>query len=92
MSASRETEPPLQFVNAEAAIMSFPLPHTKGHEATGEMMRLRPRGADLTTTQPEVILTHPDHLLNLRAETRQAAHLRGRPRQAMGGIGPGRRV
>jgi hypothetical protein len=66
--------------------MSFPLQHTKGDEATGDMMQLRPRGADLTATQPELILTHPDHFLDLRMETIQAAHLRGRQRQAIGGV------
>jgi hypothetical protein len=38
------------------AIMALPLQHTKGGQATADMMQLRPGRADLTATQPELIL------------------------------------
>ena len=51
-----ETEAPLEFVDAQMAIMAFPLQHTKSGQATADMMQLRPGRADLTATQPELIL------------------------------------
>jgi hypothetical protein len=66
--------------------MAFPLQHTKGGQATAEMMQLRPRGADLTATQPELILTHPNDFLNVSADAISAAHLGSGERQAIGGI------
>jgi hypothetical protein len=39
--------------------MAFPLQHTKGDQATADMMQLRPDGADLTARQPELVLAHP---------------------------------
>src|SRR5262245_46348838 len=53
-----ETEAPLELVDTEGAILSFPLQHTTRRQATAEMLPLRPGRADLTATQPELLLTH----------------------------------
>ena len=65
--------------------MSLPLQHTKGRETASHMMELRPRGAGLTARQPELILTDPNHFLDLGTETIQAADLYSRQGEAIGG-------
>ena len=72
--------------------MPFMLQHTKGSETAGHVMQLRPLRACLTAGQPELILADPDHFLDLGAERIQATDLRSRQRQAMGGVGPWRRI
>jgi hypothetical protein len=83
---SLDTELSLKLVDAEVPIMSFPLQHAKGDEAAGHVMLLSPVRARLTAGQAQLILAHPDDLLNLGTHVIQAAHLCGRQRQAIGGI------
>jgi hypothetical protein len=87
MGASLDTELPLEFVDAELAIMPLPLQHTKRDQAAGEMLLLSPFWARLTARQGQLLLADPDHFLDLGTPAIQAAHLRGRQRQAIGGIG-----
>ncbi len=87
-----QTEEPLAFVDAQVALMSFVLQHTKGGETAGHMMPLRPLRTRLTAGQPELILTDPHDFFALGAECRQATYLRGCTRQAIGGVGPWRRI
>jgi DDE superfamily endonuclease len=63
-----KTETPLELVNAETAIVSFPFQHTKGHEAAGHVMQLRPLRAGLTAGQAELVLAYPNDLLDLGTE------------------------
>ena len=65
--ASLETELALEFIDREAAIVSFPLQHTKGHKTAGDVMLLSPLRAGLTATQAELILTDSNDLFNLRS-------------------------
>jgi hypothetical protein len=65
--------------------MPFPLQDTEGDQAAGEMMQLRPLRAGLTAAQPELILTHSNDFLDLRAYPIEATDLRSRQRQAIGG-------
>jgi hypothetical protein len=44
--------------------MSFGLQHTKGPQATSDVMPLRPLGARLTAGQPELIRADADHCRN----------------------------
>src|SRR5919198_1650133 len=85
MGASLETELPLEFVEAELAIMPLPLQHTTGDQAAGEMLLLSPFRARLTARQGPLILADPEHFRDLGTPAIQAAHLRGRQRQAIGG-------
>ncbi len=79
-------------VDTQVPLMPFVLQHTNGGETASPMMPWRPLRAGLTAGQPELILTAPDHFLARSAERRQATDLRGRPRQALGGVGPWRRI
>ena len=90
--AAPQTEEPLEFVDAKVPLMPFMLQHTKGRETAGHVMQLRPLRACLTAGQPELLLADPDHFLDLGAERIQATDLRSRQRQAMGGVGPWRRI
>jgi hypothetical protein len=90
--ATSETETPSKLRDAEAAIMTCALSRTNCREAAEDVMPLRPFGACLTAGQPELILADTDHFRNLGAERIQATHLRGRKRQASGGVGPWRRI
>jgi hypothetical protein len=76
----------LEFVATELPIMSLPLQHTKGHEAADHMMLLSPLRARLTAGQAQWILADPEDFLDLATHAIQATHLRGRQRQAMGGV------
>ena len=67
--ATLETEPPLEFVDTEAALLSFPLQHTEGDEATIQMVQLSPLRACLTAIQPQLSRADPNHLLNLGAQS-----------------------
>ena len=75
MRVSLETELALKFVNAELAIVSLPLQHTKGDQTAGEVMDLCSFGARLTAIQAELILAGPDDFLNMGVEAIQSAHL-----------------
>src|SRR5262245_64612479 len=66
--------------------MAFPLQDAKCDQTAGDVVRLRPRGARLTATQAELILTDADDLFNLGAPAIPAPYLWGRQRQAVGGI------
>ena len=55
--ASLETEVPLEFVDTQAPVLTFPLQHTEGGETAGDMMQLRPLRSRLTATEPELTLT-----------------------------------
>jgi hypothetical protein len=66
--------------------MSFVLQHTIGGEAASHMMQLRPLRACLTAGQPKLILTDPNDFFALGAACIQATYLRGRKRQASGGV------
>jgi hypothetical protein len=50
------------------------------------MMELRPLGAGLTAGEGELIMAHPEHWLNLRAEAIPSMYLRGRQREAIGDV------
>ena len=76
----------LEFVDREVSVMPFPLQHTKGDQAAREMMQLSLLRTCLTAIQPELILTHPDDFLDLCAHPIEAADLRRRQRQAVGGV------
>jgi hypothetical protein len=80
------TELALEFVDAEAAVMTFPFQHTKGDETTEDMMLLGPRRAGLTAAQAELLLADPHHFLNLGAQPVQVADLYGQYRQAIRGV------
>jgi hypothetical protein len=82
---SATTEGPLEFVEAEAMLMSLPLQHRTGREAARDLMEWRPRGAGLTAGQPEVLLTDTKHFLTLGTETLQATDLCRRQGAASGG-------
>ena len=84
--AALETELALDFIDAELPIMSFPLQHTKSHQATGHMMQLSPLRPGLTARQAELILADPDDFLNLRADTIYPPYLHRRQLQAIGGV------
>jgi hypothetical protein len=71
------TEVALEFVNAEAAVMTFPLQHTECDETTEDMMPLGPLRAGLTAAEAELILAAPNHFLNLGTHPVQAADLCG---------------
>ena len=49
-------------------------------------MPLRPLRACLTAGQPKLVLAHADHFFDLGAERIQVTDLRGRQRQAIGGV------
>jgi hypothetical protein len=72
--------------------VSLALQHTKGDQAAGDVMPLGPLGAHLTAAQPELIFAHTDDFFNLGSHVIQPTHLRGRYRQAIGGVGPWRRI
>jgi hypothetical protein len=76
----------LEFVDGDASIMSFPLQHTKRDQTAGEMMELSPLGTRLTAIQPELILAHPAHFLDLRSPPIEAADFRGWQCQAIGRV------
>ena len=72
--------------------MPFPLQHTTGDQAAREMLQLRPRRLRLTAIQPELILTHTDDFLDVHTHPVEAADLRRWQCQAVGGVGPWRRL
>src|SRR5919197_2546866 len=86
MRASLETELSLEFVDAEVPIVSLALQHTKGDQAAGDVMPLGSLGARLTATQCELIFAHTDDFFDLGPDVIQPAYLRGRDRQAIGGV------
>ena len=55
-------------------------------------MQLGALGSYLTAAQAELVLAGADHFLDLGAKGVQAAYFSGRQRQAIGGIGPWRRI
>lgn len=69
------TERALEFVNAEAAFMTFPFQHTKCYSTTEDMLQLGPRRAGLTAAEAESILADPYHFLNVGSQTVQAVDL-----------------
>jgi len=87
-----ETETPLELVDGPVAFMPLPFQPTTGDETASHLMQLCPLGAGLTAGQPEVILAHTDHFRDLGTDVIPAAHLRGCQGQAIGGIGPWRRI
>jgi hypothetical protein len=86
MGASLDTELSLACVDTELPIMPFPLQPTESDQAAGEMRLLRLRRARLTARQGQLIFADADHFLDLGTPAIQTAHLRGRQRQAMGGV------
>jgi hypothetical protein len=77
-SMTLETKLALEFVDRKAAVVAFPLQHTKCHQTAGEVMALSPRRAGLTATQAELILTDANDLFDMRPYPIQSAHLNGR--------------
>jgi hypothetical protein len=55
-------------------------------------MLLRPFGPCLTARPPQLILADTDDFLDLGTDRIQATYLSGRQRQAIGGVGPWRRI
>ena len=80
------TELPPKFVDAELAILPFPLQDTKGDQTAGDVMDLRPLCTRLTAREAELILTNANQFLDLGTSTIQLPHLHGRQRQAIGGV------
>jgi hypothetical protein len=66
--------------------MPFPLQHTKRDEAAREMVPLRLFRPRLTAGQTQLIRAHAEDFRDWRAAAIQAAHCRGRERQALGGV------
>lgn len=87
-----ETESPFELIDADPAIISFAREHTTCRQAAEDVMALGPLRTGLTAGQPEVVLAHADHVRDLAAECVQATDLSGRSRQAVRGVGPGRRL
>jgi hypothetical protein len=79
-------------IDADPTIVSFALQHAIRYEAAGHMMQLGALGSCLTAAQPELVFTGADHFLDLGAQSVQTAYFSGRQRQAIGGIGPWRRL
>ena len=86
MRACLETELSRELVDAEVPIMSLALQHTKGDQAAGEVMPLGSLGARLTATQCEVLFAHTDDFFDVGPDVIPPAYLRGRDRQAIGGV------
>jgi signal transduction histidine kinase len=84
--ATAETELALEFVDTELALMSLPLQDTKGDQATGDVMQLRPLGACLTAGQAELVLTNPDDFLDLGPEAVEPPYLSRWQHEAVGGV------
>ena len=80
------TEVALEFVDREAAVISFPLQDTKGDQTAGEMMPLRPLRARLTAAQAELIFTDSNDLFYLRTKAIQPPHLGSCQREAIGRV------
>ena len=76
------TEVALEFVDREAAVISFPLQDTKGDQTAGEIMPLRPLRARLTAAQAELIFTdsndlfYPAHRKRYNHRTSAAVNVR----------------
>jgi hypothetical protein len=79
------TELALECVDRDTSVLPFPLQDTKGDQAAGQVMPLRPLGTRLTAIEPELIFTDADDFLDLSTHLIESADLRGRQRQAVGG-------
>jgi hypothetical protein len=80
------TELAHELIDCKASVMPFPLQDAKGGQTARDVMPLRPLGACLTAAQAELSLTHANNLFNLGADAVQAADLRWKQCQAVGGI------
>ena len=83
MASATELAP--EVVDREALVKPFPLQDTEGHQAAREVMQLSPLSTRLTAIEPELILPGTEDFFDVRTPPIQAADLRGRQRQAMGG-------
>ena len=83
---SSETQLALELVNAEVAVVSFPLQDTKSHQATGHVGLLGALRARLTAGQAKLILTDATHRLKLGPAAIHPASLGSWQPQAMGGV------
>lgn len=72
------TELALERVYREAAVLPFPLQHTKCDQAAGQVMPLSLLRTRLTAIQPELVFADADDFLDLRPHPIEAADLRGR--------------
>jgi hypothetical protein len=84
--APLETELSLALVDTKVPIVSLAFQHTKGHQSAGDVMPLGPLGARLTAAQPELSFAHTDDFFDLGSHVIQPTDLRGRYRQAIGGV------
>jgi len=83
---SLATELAFELIDGELPIMSLALQHTKGAQAAGDVMPLRPLRAGLTARQGQLIRAHPEHLFNLGPHALEPPYLRSQQRQAIGGV------
>jgi hypothetical protein len=72
--------------------MAFPLQDTKRDQTARDVVPLRPRGARLTATQAELILTNAHDFFTVGADAIEAADFCCWQGQTVGGVGPFCRV